>query len=108
MYLCIWCCSLAVRTVSTWCYVPSLRGDAGLQEFARYYGFYAGADKAGQGAMAFGSNATNLQQFKDRFRWACMQQHGQRLLTVYRTDAQPRYTRVAYVQPYMCSACASI
>jgi hypothetical protein len=43
---------------------------AGLQEFARYYGFYAGADKADQGAMAFGSNANNLQSFKDRFRWA--------------------------------------
>jgi hypothetical protein len=41
---------------------------AGLQEFARYYGFYAGADKAGQGAMAFGSNATNLQRFKELFR----------------------------------------
>jgi hypothetical protein len=41
---------------------------AGLQEFACYYSFYAKADKAGQGAMAFGSNATNLQRFKELFR----------------------------------------
>ncbi|WIA20907.1 hypothetical protein OEZ85_005252 [Tetradesmus obliquus] len=49
------------------CGFASTSSGSGLQEFARYYGFYTGAEKAGQGAMAFGVNATNLARFKELF-----------------------------------------
>jgi hypothetical protein len=88
---------------------------AGLQEFARYYGFYAGADKAGQGAMAFGSNATNLQHFKDRFRWAGLHWRCSWSTRYFSTariklcaDAQPSNTCAAFVKLYNCTVCAGI
>ncbi|WIA41199.1 hypothetical protein OEZ86_004814 [Tetradesmus obliquus] len=49
------------------CGYANTSSGSGLQEFARYYGLYTGAEKAGQGAMAFGANATNLARFKELF-----------------------------------------
>ncbi|KAF6262042.1 hypothetical protein COO60DRAFT_687772 [Scenedesmus sp. NREL 46B-D3] len=49
------------------CGYLSTSSGSGVQEFARYFGFYGGAEKANEAAMAFGSNTANLQLFKEKF-----------------------------------------
>lgn len=68
---------------------------AGIIEFARFYGYYNDAQDHNETAAAFGANATNMADFKTKFRY-CAYMHQRR----------PAHSQVITV-PRLINSCSS-